>query len=100
MRAKKRLLEFDDDFDNDNGSIHSSELSVKTYPVRCHVMYTMVRSLCNLSVSLRLQHQELDSDTHSLSSLKSCAESWIEDAEYKMPAEGWVKFATPAVAVR
>ena len=30
MRAKKRLLEFDDDFDDDNGSIHSSELSVTT----------------------------------------------------------------------
>ncbi|GAX73758.1 hypothetical protein CEUSTIGMA_g1209.t1 [Chlamydomonas eustigma] len=63
MKAKKKLLEFDSDFD---GSMHSSELS------------------------------ELDSDVHSLSSLKSCAESWIEDADYKTPAEGWLKFSAPA----
>ena len=29
MRAKKKLLEFDDDFDDLDGSIHSSELSVR-----------------------------------------------------------------------
>jgi|LauGreSBDMM110SN_4_FD.fasta_scaffold600156_1 hypothetical protein len=51
MLAKKKLLEFDSDFDDEDGSIHSSEMS------------------------------ELDSDVHSLSSLKSCAESWIEDTK-------------------
>ena len=70
MAAKKKLLEFDSDFDDIDGSMHSSELS------------------------------ELDSDVHSLSSLRSCAQSWIEDVEYKAPAEGWVKFATPAAMVR
>ncbi len=40
MAAKKKLLEFDSDFDDGDGSMHSSELS------------------------------ELDSDVHSLSSLK------------------------------
>ena len=69
MAAKKKLLEFDSDFDDEDGSMHSSELS------------------------------ELDSDVHSLSSLKSCAASWIEDVEYKQPAEGWIKFATPAATV-
>jgi hypothetical protein len=67
MKAKKKLLEFDSDFD---GSMHSSELS------------------------------ELDSDVHSLSSLKSCAESWIEEAEYKTPAEAWLKFSAPPAVVR
>lgn len=38
---------------------------------------------------------ELDSDVHSLRSLRSCAESWIEDAGYKAPAEAWLKFAAP-----
>ena len=52
MQAKKKLLEFDSDFDDEDGSIHSSELS------------------------------ELDSDVHSLSSLKSCAESWIEETRW------------------
>ncbi len=42
---------------------------------------------------------ELDSDVHSLSSLRSCAQSWIEDVEYKAPAEAWVKFAAPAALV-
>ncbi len=67
MLAKKKLLEFDSDFD---GSMHSSELS------------------------------ELDSDVHSLSSLKSCANDWIEDQNYKTPAESWIKFAAPAAMVR
>lgn len=40
---------------------------------------------------------ELDSDVHSLASLRSCAKSWIEDRAYKLPAENalrWGAFAT------
>lgn len=43
---------------------------------------------------------ELDSDVHSMASLKSCAESWIEDAGYKAPAEQWVKNSAVTVLVR
>jgi hypothetical protein len=63
MGAKEKHLEFDPSIDFDKLSIASSELS------------------------------ELDSDVHSLSSLKSCADSWILDAEYKKPAEGWIRAA-------
>lgn len=68
MAAKGKVLEFDPRLEEDKLSIASSELS------------------------------ELDSDTHSLKSLRSCAESWIEEAEYKKPAEGWIKFWAPSAA--
>ena len=47
--------------DSEFGSIHSSELS------------------------------ELDSDVHSLSSIRSCANDWVESADYKTPAENSLK---------
>ena len=55
--------------DSDFGSIHSSELS------------------------------DLDSDVNSLSSLMSCAQSWIEDAEFKTPAENMLKQLSYAALV-
>uniref|UniRef100_A0A7S0WGP3 Transmembrane protein n=1 Tax=Chlamydomonas leiostraca TaxID=1034604 RepID=A0A7S0WGP3_9CHLO len=36
---------------------------------------------------------ELDSDVHSLASLRSCAASWIEDQAYKLPAESTLRWA-------
>ena len=42
---------------------------------------------------------DLDSDVHSLSSLMSCANSWIEDAKYPTPAESTLKCLTFAAGV-
>lgn len=43
---------------------------------------------------------DLDSDVHSLSSLMSCANSWIEDAKYPTPAENTLKCLAFAAGVR
>lgn len=43
---------------------------------------------------------ELDSDVRSLGSIRSCAESWILESDYKKPAQEWVKIGLQMSAVR
>jgi len=42
---------------------------------------------------------ELDSDVDSLSSMISCANSWIEDVQYKTPAENTLKYTASAAMI-
>lgn len=71
-----------------------------------HILYTrpqtgratFVHCTCNPPCSGELS--ELDSDVHSLASLRSCAYSWIEDARYSAPAEGTLRWAAYSGLVR
>jgi len=46
-------------------------------------------TLSNFSIG-ETELSELDSEVHSITSIRSCAESWVLENEYKGPAQSWI----------